>query len=368
MPAQPTIFVKKKDGTSVRMTMGEFGVYKNKTQNTNNITQKIESNLPMKEPEVVLPATSAPVKEIFVDEAMASESHKVHKVIKSDKPEKVDSRQWTDDDNKSPLSEEVVGARKQEVVKTVLPAGREDVFDAVIKKLKFPVSDELRPRLKSLIVSKVKDIRTDDQVSEYAIRPVANGGLGFTQAQVEELLNALHRGIKESDVKKEVIVERVDQGKISNVKFPMSNKIQNPNFQVPDNRLQVTGYRLQDGGEKPILQDIVAPVAEEKRGVSPTDEMATISLLEFRRLSPKPEESVKILLEKFENLKKESLLLYLRAVHGWRESPLYLQYQSIIATAVNRGAKVQPMLVGGKDSLTAEEFKAITELNRGINI
>src|SRR3989338_8672676 len=92
MPNQPTILVKKSDGTSVRMSWDEFQKYRDvrtyekntklrttketgelQTTKSEILTPKAEvrelgSNLPAKIGEEAV-ATAAPVKDIFVDEA-----------------------------------------------------------------------------------------------------------------------------------------------------------------------------------------------------------------------------------------------------------------------------------------------------------
>jgi len=386
MTTQPTILVKKTDGTSVRMTMEEFRLYKAQMSNVkgqiNDKDQKMGEEkkvdsrkltvenetkiekLSMKGSERQVPAVSAPVKEIFVDEAMAGDGQKSIKSIKSESPTKM----LVGEKDRPLLTEEVSGARKQEVVRTTLPADRGDEFANVLRKLKFPVSDTLKPRLKSLVISKIKDIRSDDQIAEYAMKPVASGGLGFSQEQVEELLMVI--GADTARITDKKNTDRTDVGIIKpKSEFPMSNKAQISNIPAsPAGGQYPISSQKRISEVKPILHDIVPPVVEEKRGVGPVEEMATITLVEFRRLSSKPEEAVRILTEKFENQKNESLLLYNRSVAGWRDSQLYRLYQTLIATAVNQKLKIASLLTGGKENLTAEEFKAITQLNKNLSV
>src|SRR3989339_1819371 len=400
--SQPSLLVKKADGTSVRMSWDEFKAYQEniKTLKHENIKteepvterqvsitepQTVKENLPMKEPEVVLPATTAPVKEVFVDEAKASESRKSIKFIKSvksdssqqitdskkvedlrlktnntkDEPKKEQPRNWERVDNKPLLNEEVVGARKQEVVRTTLPDDRGDVFDQVIRNLKFPVRDELRPRLKSLIVSRVKDIRSDEQVGEYAMRPVERGGLGMTETQVGELLRLVNmKTLKHENIKTQ---------NPNNTTQITNSKSQVPNYQ-PSTRVQAEGlpatnYQLSNSGEKPVLHDVVAtapqPMAEKKVGVGPMEEFSTFEIKDFSRLG-QPGQASEVLIKKFETMRAESLILYLRAVKAWQKSPLYRQYQQVIVNAINQGRPTKETVA--TVGLKLEEFEAITKV------
>src|SRR3989339_56178 len=369
---QSTLLVKKADGTSVRMSWDEFKAYKNKINDADNVTQE-KSNLPMKEPKGVLPATTAPVKEIFVDEAMASQSQKS---VKSDSSQQITDntsvsrnfsapaltkplvKQWTMEDHKSPLEEKVVGARKQEVIRTTLPDNQGDAFDQVIRNLKFPVRDELRPRLKSLIVSRVKDIRSDEQVGEYAMRPVEKGGLGMTEAQVGELLQMIKQANKTPAFAK------ASDGQASN-RIQMTGsrqQITNNTIRTPNPDSLIHSNRLQAGGAKPILHDVVAPtepVVEKKVGVGPMEEFSTFEIKDFRRLG-QPAQASEVLIKKFETMRAETLILYLRAVKAWQQSPLYKQYQQVIVSAINQGKSVKEVV--STAGLKWEEFEAITKV------
>jgi len=373
MSPQPTILVKKSDGTSVRMTMEEFKAYKNKTQNTNNTTQTTKPALPMKETPMPPPATTAPVKKIFEDEAKANvkTEDKRLKIINTepknrlqvtsyklqDKKTEIKTKSWEQVDNKPLLHEDVVGARKQEVIRTTLPDSRGDAFDAVIRNLKFPVRDELRPRLKSLIVSRVKDIRTDEQVGEYAMRTVENGGLGWSQDQVEEFLQMIKQTNKTQNANN--ITQTSDSRKqITDNKV----RTQNPDNRTPSYKLQDISYKIQAGGEKPVLHDVVAPVVqpvEQKVGMGPMEEFASFQMIDFRRLGGAVQAG-EVMRKKFETMRAESLVLYLRAVKAWRESPLYRQYQKILTDAVSQSRVLKELVaaIGWK----WEEFEEISKI------
>ena len=121
-------------------------------------------------------------------------------------------------------------------------------------------------------------------------------------------------------------------------------------------KLQVTSYKLQE--HRPIMHDVIAPKEEAKASVGPIEELQQVTLTDFRRLSSNPTQAGEILLGKFDGLKEESYLLFLKAVQSWYNSPLYKQYQQIIADAINKTVKIKDALGQMKE----EEYKAIVKL------
>ncbi len=435
-PQQPTILVKKADGSSVRLTMEEFRRYqedKKAKKPENKIVEPEKMELMEKSEEAL--ATSTPVAEVFVNEAKAhtEESGKRKEparhasqgeagggrgtgkevkseevIVKSDrvtnentkqilntniKP-KISSdeaisylpdmpsrqagkqtlgmssgrmqakssnvKQWNEEDVRPLLEEEITRPKTEE--ERVLPDKRENVYEAVIGSLKFPVSSDLEGRVQSLIVSRIKDIRTDEQVLEYALREVAKGGLGFSQTQAEELLQAIlsfgeikNFQIKKAEKQIEKLESRVDNFKIEE----FGNQ--------PKSSAQIKNYSA-----RPVLHDVVpAPLAiapEEKRTVGPLEEFSEFRLIDFRRLSADPEKAGKILQDKFAVLKKESFLFYLQAVQAWYRSPLYREYLAIVAQSVENRKKVREIFVSqGRESLQEAEFNALVKLHEHLS-
>ena len=110
------------------------------------------------------------------------------------------------------------------------------------------------------------------------------------------------------------------------------------------------------------MHDIIAPAAakeETKASAGPIEELQQMTLVDFRRLSANPAQASEILLEKFENLKEESYVLFIKAVQAWYNSPLYRQYQQIIADAVNQSVKVNQTFGQMKN----EEWMALVKLS-----
>lgn len=386
---QPTILVKKTDGTSVRMTMDEFRAYqkniktfqskaeppvaekhknsevnekgKEESEKLGNLSSseqdfaeagEIEklserkTDLPMKVETEAL-ATSAPVKEFFVDEA---------KYIRTTKDTKLRNTKanvqpkWTKDDHKSLLEEEAEETR--EVLPT--PAEPDDKLEQILLALNWKLPAPLFDRLRSLILSRIKDIRNDDQIAEYVLRPVDKGGLGLREEQARALSSVLDKYLKTGPVTGRAR-QPASLSKITKVEAKPATPVY-----PPLKKEQKIGYNT-----KPVLQDVTLSPQTEKKTVGPLEEFKLFSLVDFRRLANNPAIAARILEEKLQALQAESFLRYLQAVAAWRQSPLYGQYQQVIKNALLGKRRIQDFLAGSADKqqLRWEEFKALVEFN-----
>jgi hypothetical protein len=280
-------------------------------------------------------ATTTPVKDIFIDEAI-SESR---------------GQKWTKEDHKSLLEDEV-GELKQHGHLETLPDRKDSLFAEVLKKIKFAVPDDLQARLQSLITSRVKEIRTDEQLLDYITRPAVSGGLGLDSGQAE----VWHL----SKEKKKIISQTDNVEKATKPAIAGINKSRSSEMSLP---------RL-PGEQKQVLHDIVKIKSDTKidnkevaetfqvETVGAIDEIKSFSLVDLRRLGNSPDECFKRLVEKFENIKSDSIILYLQAVQVWQDSPLYHQYQGMVHQAITEKASLKD-LATGKDNLTWEEVEGI---------
>ena len=368
--SQSTILIKKADGSQVRMTMAEFREYKKniKAREDKNITEsstepqtpiaeprpvkfqtpkvdqqiksKTNENLPMKEKVHEL-ATTAPVKDIFIDEAKAVSSAPA---------------EWTAGDYKSLLEEELETAPAGAEGKT-LPAKRDREINKVLAGLSFTWQEALLPRLRSLIESRLKDIRTDDQLLVYITKAEASGGLGWSQTQARELLGLIQQ----------VLTKPIaSQPRAQTVSLPPVPPLKAPS---PRQQAEPSARPKAWGDAKPILHDVRPVEPDKQQSLGPIDEIRNMTLLDWRRLVDKHASAVAIMLEKLANFKMESFVWYLQAVQAWQASPLYEQYKAVIKQALASRLKFSDLLNNqpNKDDLKLAEFMALVQLNKQIN-
>ena len=153
--AQPTIPVKKPDGSVVHMTLAEFKAYKEKA------------------------SMFASAKSAMTTPAKPVEP-------KKQEPAKIEPKKWTRDDTKSPLEEKMV---KSGTVAPMTSSKREDDVQAVLGKLNFSVAPELQNRLRSLIQLRLKDLRSADETKSALLRVPKDGGLGLTENQAAKIVS-----------------------------------------------------------------------------------------------------------------------------------------------------------------------------------
>jgi hypothetical protein len=95
----------------------------------------------------------------------------------------------------------------------------------------------------------------------------------------------------------------------------------------------------------------------------PIDELENLTLADFRRLSADPRKAGQKLIEKLDILEEESLDKRVAGIKALKKSPLYSQYSAIISRSFELG---QPAgaVIRPEDNITLEEFSAISELNK----
>jgi len=452
MPStQPTILIKKKDGTQVRMTMAEFVVYK-KNGNNENRNLKLETkndetgnlkletaptasrgpavagemghdetgnlkletrkqkndNLPMVETEQHL-ATTAPVKDIFVDEAAAthlntqtpkhlntSTPRNIKTVTGDSKLEtrnskpaitnqksKIINHQSTQEDYSSLLEEEL--PKGGESVSQPVTVVTKEKLDEALGRLSFPIESDLRGRWESLIISRIKNVRDDDQLKSYLQKSKETGGLGLNDSQTEEAIQVIkmvfnlgrnfgsltkaNKKLSASAVASSVIPKLSVNSAVSSMK-----KMFNFSQSASDSSRVASSP-----SGKPILHDVVVPPPRpaqelsasaglENKNMSPIDELGAFTLTDFRRLSKNADEAGQLVQKKFAVLKVESYLLFLQAVTAWRESPFYRAYQQVLEQALKNSETLKMAAgQGSENGLNAREVEAMVEISKSLS-
>lgn len=416
-----TILVKKSDGTQVRMTLDEFKLYKENLKNNPNNNQSVAENKEETKTEVTpsevekkedlqpiaqsvvespeddeslfnqsvetpdnvveqktvseeLPmlvtdhslANTTPVKEIFVNEAVYKKSE--NKEIKK-KKERNDEvlLKWSKDDHKSLLEENDEEIKKHHIY-TTLPSLNAESVDNILSQLSFSVPEDLRGRLQSLVLSRIKDIRTNEQILECALKTKESGGLGFSSDQAQELVIVIKNNFN----------DKSSRLKSKEDKIVVEKKVDLENFQ-PKISQNIKTQPVFNG--KKTLHDITPPTLNQnsvltndesnqniKKSVGPIEELSTFDLRDWRRLSNNPAKAGEKLLEKFIILKKDSIILYFDGVEAWRKSPLYNMYKQIIADCVSSRQKIKDYLFNQdkNNTLSSEEFDELVKVNKNL--
>ncbi len=372
-PKPAKIPVKKSDGTTVFLTMEEFKEYKKKAAAPVVVftPSPVEESKPKKlEPgkieKVSLSvvqntktdlATVTPVKNIFVDEAAAK---------------------WKPADHASLLDADVTEEKK--FLPTPNPAA--DNATAILAKVKeqftVPIPKDIEGRFDSLVLSRIRDVRSVIDFEQYAKKSKIEGGLGFEEDQVGLLLAIIAAAQKiatssaplppKADTRNDNKSPLQASGpRITPVMSPQSSKPPKPVTPFP---LPKEGYSFAppsksqstNSGAKPMVQDVVMP-RERKQTMGPIDEIQYFSITDFRRLSPKTENAREIFKSKFQSLQEESYVFFLDARDAWHDSPLFHLYQETILSTLRDKKTLADAMAQKTDGLTQAEVDAIVEIN-----
>lgn len=359
---QPTILVKKSDGTTVRMTLDEIKAMKNMriTNDTNVRKHKPHPAQPGKPHKTPPPpqalATTAPVPEIFVDEAKSGLQRSDSRLQPVSRTQITDvspiaKKAWQKADASSPLEE---APTEKPPVPTAPTAGAlledtpigpaKEVVEKALRKAGWDVGEAVQQRLSPLILSRVKDVRTDAQFLVHAMTPTHRGGVGLSPTQAEQLLSAILSFL------------------------PQQRGSRTPAAGLPVGAGS-SAMGQGSGVAKPVMRDVISPPAPMKQ-MGPKEEFAVFSLADFKRLGATTEASLSRLKEKFDTLKSESYLAFLEVRDAWFQSPLYAGYIAALHQALKEKKKLSEVLApaGAKGELTPDIVKAIVEVNKYISV
>ncbi|MFA5248025.1 MAG: hypothetical protein WC415_02140 [Patescibacteria group bacterium] len=274
-------------------------------------------------------------------------------------------------------------------------------------------SSELAGRLRKIILTYLKGIRTKAEAREGLLKSVLSGGLSLEEAEADRVLAAAQNkkefGVKfqKSEVispqlpqdkfthrsfsgdgaeydlaaelkKKEVVTtekipsapeetiipiasvakERIDLNEFSAAEQEKAKEILTD--KVPENKEAIRA--LATPGNKKKMDDIGPPQV-----MSPIDELAYMDLINFRRLGNSPQNIGKKIKSVVDLLAREGINKQLAGIQAWRRSPVNRTYLSIGQESITEGKDIDAVIADRKiknlNYLTREEFEAVMDLN-----
>lgn len=273
-----------------------------------------------------------------------------------------------DSDFNSPLDEPEV---KNTDGLSLASALRQNEIKQILRSLTFTINNNLAKRLENAILLYLKDVRTRDQTKNFLLKEIINGGVAITQMQAEEVLRACDKKIQQSIAEQAVMVRPLESLQTIAPKplatiagnLPSAQNLPSTAFTMPiiNTPASITpepkpAFSINSGsGNNRLMSDVVAPPLTQ----NPIDEIKYLNLVDFRRLGKTPEVATQIILNKFNNLKQESIIYYLQGLAAWQQCPLYKIYVKMAGRAVEQNSAIQSQA----NELTADEVKALISLN-----
>lgn len=258
------------------------------------------------------------------------------------------------------------------------------IAKSVVEQSAKDVSAEKQDRLVSAALLYLRGVRDFVGTKEFFIRPAELGGLGLDDAAAERIARLLRQ---EKQAREQQILE---ERNLSQRVFAAKAEITDNQAPTPPQSAQSffsSGVNAEDasGQQQPQVtrqkQQVAQPPAvvvlqsppkraEVKRTKSPMDELATLSVDDFRAYQGDTQNRARKIAEKIELLASEGVAKKEEAKKSWHTSPLYTLYVAIgreaLMTGESRGAVIEAHKRAGKPVITDEEFAAITQANQQI--
>ncbi len=115
---------------------------------------------------------------------------------------------------------------------------------------------------------------------------------------------------------------------------------------------------------KPKIED----VRFRPKLTGPIEEIRSMTLVDFRRLSQNPQEAILKIIEKIENLEEESFSKKIQAIKAWKESMINQLYLEIGEESMEEKKSISEVIeqrrTKGLEILTEQEIEAIMEFNQ----
>ena len=261
-------------------------------------------------------------------------------------------------------------------------------IDEVVRKLSLTfASSELQKRFRVLVGARLSGVRKPDDFKTALTRAIAYGGLGFEEKAAERIIEAVEAEMR---AKNEVAAQKAHEEKQAFV--TMRQEAYGTNKSDETDRTNITSVKPttvpaeQDNmtktktppsmseasvvlektpsGKTPVM-DVVPP----RRLSGPIEELAAMTLDDFRRIPGAIQNAISSIADDLGNLAKQDPGLYIRGAAAWRMSPLVSEYRRLLALSLKDGIKVEKVLedpAKNPQGLKIEEMAALREFHSSL--
>lgn len=284
--------------------------------------------------------------------------------------------------------------RAQEVAKIVPENAGETLLEETVAKLSSGLAEEFVKRLRGIVDARFRNVRDAYATRAMLEAPMENGGIGLrgrdlanaleiiemAAATEDARLFALHKQTLVDDIakrhanarkeeEKEVRDSRGEGKEEEIVSKITSRDVHAEPLQPHPDVLPIKQAVLSAAsvshtqGVRPRLDDI----RSAPRLVGPLEELETMSIVDFRRLSPDPVTAMAKIRDKVALLEDQGFEKKIAAVKAWRTSPISRLYLEISREALQTSMAI-PLLLArraeeGKEAMTEKEWHAVMTLN-----
>lgn len=269
----------------------------------------------------------------------------------------------------------------------------------------------LQERCAKLIESRIRDVRTPEQTRAQLEKAVEKGGLGVTGRRLADMLALIEGRVSafQGNLSQQEQQKRIDQraglpdktqlakneetlltkryveltGKVPPAHIaPAAPSVSRTSVAISAHHEQIAREGKIDAAKvkeavegakqtavppRPKSTPSMQEVTFEKRLSGPIDELRSLTLTDFRRLSKDPLQAATKVKDKVDLMEEQGYDKLVEAVQAWRGSTLNQMYVSLTREAVLTGTSVSELLsrkrIAGEETLSDEELKAIMKLN-----
>lgn len=251
---------------------------------------------------------------------------------------------------------------------------------------------EIENRFRTIILYRLKNVRDQIQTREMLLSSSLVGGMGFTTLEADRVLGVINQELDHldnrfreklttapfSELKQEAekilqppalpppqIVYQPPSLVSQSVSSPLPpSPVIPPAVPVPPNPVPVYQPPVMAPGERPKIED----VRFQPKLTGPVEEIRSMTLTDFRRLAPTPEQMIEKILQRINLLEEESFSQKTQAIKAWKESEIYRLYLSLGDQSMEERKPIFDIIRERQEknlpTLTPEEVEAVIELNQ----
>lgn len=282
------------------------------------------------------------------------------------------------------------------------------VIQDIVVSLGIQLDDQRARRLRGILLSRLKDVRSLIEAREALTADPAKGGVGLDVPTAEKVLQLLQRAINQlaSDAVlldstvssiRSTIEQSFPEPEPPQLSFekstplapvapspvepplplpptplparpaPLPTPVPSPvaEVAVPSSESQPPRKPMPiSGGARPKIED----VKFKPKALGPVEEIQSLTLVDFRRMSQDPAEAVQRIKEKIMLLEKESFTEKIKAIRAWQQSEINQLYVQVGHQSMAEQKSIEQILgerqSRGEPTLTTAEFEAVSDLNQ----
>lgn len=237
----------------------------------------------------------------------------------------------------------------------------EQTVSLICSNPSFVFSDlPLQKRCANIVAARVRDVRDASQTRELFERDIQEGGLGVHGRQLADMVEIVERFV---DGEKNKAKERMEMERTKK-KQEKSDRVdaftQKHTQMVRD---AVVKSSVKSEPIVPTARPKVQDVVRAPRLVGPVDELRSLGLMEFRRVSKDAKQAAARIKDIVLLLEEQSFGKRVEGITAFRSSALMRAYSEVTNKAIVKGKTIEEILAMDPKGLRKDEYDALLTLN-----